>query len=63
MIPAVGTTLAVKLGSLLVHAEEATEDGAHAFDLHAMRALISDPEVQAWREEMDKLALLPVKRA
>lgn len=56
------TTLLVKLGSALVHAEEMIEPGAHPFDLDAFRRLASDPEVMEWREAMDALALLPVKR-
>jgi hypothetical protein len=56
------TGLLVKLGSIMVHAEEMTEPGAHAFDVTALKSLLSDPEVVAWREEMDAMALLPVKR-
>lgn len=57
-----GAALLVKLGSIMVHAEEMTQPGAHAFDVEALRGLLNDPEVIAWREEMDALALLPVKR-
>lgn len=56
------TTLLVKLGSALVHAEELTEPGTHPFDLNTFKSLAADPEVVEWREAMDKLALLPVKR-
>lgn len=55
-------SLLVKLGSLSVHVEEMTEAGAHQFDLETVRSLLADPEVVAWRAEMDALALLPVKR-
>lgn len=58
----VSATLLMKLGSIMVHAEEALGPGGHAHDLAALRALLSDPEVVAWREAMDALALLPVKR-
>lgn len=52
----------VKLGSIMVHAEEILSPGAHEFDLAALRQLLADPEVVAWRTEADRLALLPVKR-
>lgn len=55
-------SLVVKLGSIMVHAEELTEPGGHAFDVAALRGLLEDPEVRAWREQMDALALLPEKR-
>jgi hypothetical protein len=57
------TTLLVKLGSALVHAEELVEPGAHPFDLEAFKQLVNDPEVREWRAAMDALALLPVKRS
>jgi hypothetical protein len=52
-----------KLGSILVHAEEGVlDEGGHHFDLIVLRDLIADPEVVAWRQSMDRLAMLPVKR-
>jgi len=54
-------TLAIKLMSLAVHAEEYIETG-HYFDAEAIRSLLTDPEVKAKRTEMDAMALLPVKR-
>lgn len=51
-----------KVGSILVHVEEATSAKGHAFDWHVVEALLTDPEVRAWLEGMRKLALLPVKR-
>jgi hypothetical protein len=53
--------LAVKLASLVVHAEEAAGPTGHSFDVEAMRSTIADPEVQSWIERFDP-ALLPVKR-
>lgn len=53
----------VKLGSIMVHAEEGIEPGAHSFDRDALKALLADPDVRAWRKQMDELALLPVKRS
>ena len=55
-------SLLVKLGSALVHAEEMSEPGSHPLDLQAFQTLARDPEVVAWREAMDAMALLPKKR-
>ncbi len=59
-------TLTIKLMSLAVHAEEYME-GVETFqpkeaDAAAIQGLLSDPEVVQAREEMDSMALLPVKR-
>jgi hypothetical protein len=48
--------LLVKLGSIIVHFDEATEPGAHEFDLHTARQLLADPEVAAWMKAMDAAA-------
>lgn len=53
---------AAKVGSFLVHVEEAMSDKGHNFDAIAARQLLSDPEVQAWLDGLRALALLPVKR-
>jgi hypothetical protein len=55
--------LLVKLGSIIVHFDEATEPGAHEFDLHTARQLLADPEVAAWMKAMTAAAMLPVKRS
>ena len=55
------TTL-VKLGSIVVHFDEATMPGGHQFDMHTARTLLEDHEVKAWLEAMNKMAMLPVKR-
>lgn len=54
--------LLCKLGSIAVHAEEMLGLGAHDFDRIALAELLKDPEVRAWLEEMDKLAMVPKKR-
>lgn len=54
-------TLLCKLGSIVVHADEMTEPGAHEFDHTAVRTLLADPEVQAWIKGMG--GLLPLKRS
>jgi hypothetical protein len=57
-------TLAVlcKLGSLAAHTKEMMNNRGHAFDLNAIQGLIADPDLNAWMEEMQKLALVPVPR-
>jgi vacuolar-type H+-ATPase subunit C/Vma6 len=52
----------VKLGSIVVHADELTSPGGHEFDKQAIRALMQDEDVQAWIKGMSELALLPRKR-
>lgn len=53
----------VKLGSLMVHADEITSPDAHELDAAAIRGLLADPELVAWREQMNALAFLPVMRS
>ncbi len=53
-------TLAMKLGSIAVHADELMSATGHPFDRTVLEGLISDPEVQAWVKVMGPL--LPVKR-
>lgn len=57
-----GVPLLVKLGSIAVHVEELLSPDGHNFDRVALAELLRDPEVVAWRESMDAMALLPVKR-
>ncbi len=52
----------VKLGSIVVHLEEARSKDVHEFDLHALKSLLSDTEIIRWLKAMDKMALLPKKR-
>ena len=54
--------LLIKLGSLIVHHEEAASKKAHPLDGLAIKNLREDPEVEAWMEAMARLALLPMKR-
>ena len=56
------SSLLSKLGSIIVHMEEATGPKGHPFDEQVMRGLLKDPEVSKWLKGMRKLALLPVKR-
>ena len=55
-------SVAIKLASIAVHADEATSPGAHALDVEAIRGLLADPEVVAYLDLLRPLALLPVKR-
>ncbi len=54
--------LLMKLGSLVVHAEEFFSPKGHPYDKAAIDGLLQDQEVKDWLEEMDKLAFLPKKR-
>ena len=59
-------SLAVKLGSAVVHIEEyflsaAKGSMAADFDRAALQTILDDPEVQKWIKEMG--VLLPLKRA
>jgi hypothetical protein len=54
--------LLVKLGSLVVHLEEAYSLNGHEFEHISFRALQNDPDVREWFTAMNKMALLPVKR-
>ncbi len=54
-------SLAMKLGSLAVHADEATGPHGHQFDMSAIRTLVEDSEVSEWLDDFGT-GLLPVKR-
>jgi hypothetical protein len=56
-------TVLIKLGSLAVHVEEFFSPDGHDFDRTAIHMLLQDPELVAWREQMDKMAFLPKKRS
>lgn len=62
MIDDIPLSLAVKLGSIARHAEEAISREGHWLDLAAAENLLGDEEVQEWMAHMDEMALLPVKR-
>lgn len=55
-------SLLSKLGSIVVHAEEALSADGHPFDKAAIETLLADPEFIEWRRQMDAMALLPKKR-
>ena len=55
--------LLVKLGSIIVHAEELLSPDGHDFDLVAWQELIADAEVQEWFKQMRLDALLPERRS
>ena len=56
-------SLLVKLGSIIVHFDEANEPGGHEYDLHTARQLLADPEVAQWIAQMNAAAMLPLKRS
>lgn len=55
-------SMLVKLGSIVVHADEYTSHDSHPFDMQAIRSLLEDGEVAAWLKAMDQMAMLPKKR-
>lgn len=55
-------TLLVKLGSLITHYQERNSKTGHYVDEVVISALERDKEVIGWLYDMEKLALLPVKR-
>ena len=55
-------SLLVKLGSIVVHAEEMLSPDGHAFDRTAIQSGLQDAELQEWIAAMTKMAMLPVKR-
>jgi hypothetical protein len=52
--------LLMKLGSIVVHADEALSAKGHTFDVEAMKPLLADPEVKQWIKDMG--VYLPQKR-
>lgn len=52
--------LLMKLGSIVVHADEAISAKGHRFDVEAMKPLLADDEVKEWIKDMG--VYLPVKR-
>lgn len=53
-------TLLMKLGSIVVHADEALSVAGHPFDIESMKPLLADPEVKSWIKGMG--VYLPQKR-
>lgn len=54
--------LAAKIGSALMHADEASSKDGHAYDWAAFRALAGDADVQNWMSSLARDGLLPVRR-
>ena len=52
----------VKLGSLVVHANEYLSAGGHQFDLSVFYSGLSDDEIREWLASMNALGFLPVRR-
>lgn len=53
-------SLLMKIGSIVVHAEEALSNQGHDFDVCTILSLLQDQEVQQWIKAMGPL--LPRKR-
>jgi hypothetical protein len=60
--PEISYRLAAKLGSLVVHVNEATSPHGHPFDVEACRQLVNDPEVVEWIKGLQEQALVPAMR-
>lgn len=54
--------LQAKVGSLIAHVEEMLAPDGHLLDVAATRALIEDPEVVEWMNDLRERSLLPVRR-
>jgi hypothetical protein len=52
----------VLLGSALIHAEEYMSENGHDVDKIAFDDVMNNPKVKAWVEQMNGLAMLPLKR-
>lgn len=59
---AIPGSLAAKVGSIVVHVDEALSDDGHKFDVLALQSLIALPDVQEWVAALGKLGLVAVKR-
>ena len=55
-------TLVAKLGSLVVHVQEYLSRNSNPVDRSAIETIINDPEINAWVKELEKDALVAVKR-
>ena len=56
------TSLAAKLGSILVHVEEWLSAEGHPFDRTVLEALLKDEEVVEWLNQLRAMAMIPLKR-
>lgn len=52
----------IKLGSIIVHWEEYNSKNGHFLDLQTIEAMMEQDDVKKWFAEMNKMALLPLKR-
>ncbi len=55
-------SLLAKLGSLIVHYQEALSSKGHQYDHAAIATLETDPEVFEWLIRMDGMSMIPRKR-
>ena len=56
-------TLLAKLGSIAVHSDEFISPAGHPFDRDALKSLLEDGEVREFIADMQKQALVPLKRS
>lgn len=52
----------IALGSIAIHAEESLSNKGHFLDIVALKSALQAPELQEWFAQMNKMALLPLKR-
>jgi hypothetical protein len=55
-------SLLCKIGSVIVHFDEAASPDGRHLDMDVARRLLADPDVSEWIAAMNSMALLPVKR-
>lgn len=61
-LPKPTEAVAIRMASALIHADEFMSPHGHEFDLEAFRRVFDDPDVSAYLQELDALALLPLRR-
>lgn len=58
----IAISLVVKLGSIVVHLEEARSSEGHHWDWSTIDSLLTDPEVRTFLDDKANAVFLPVKR-
>lgn len=53
----------IALASAVIHAQERLDPGGTPEDETVFRAILTQPDVRAYLEQLDGLALLPVRRS
>lgn len=61
-IPQPTPEVGMKLASLVMHADEAMSSDGRTVDIEVFKTCLKDDEVQSYLQELDALALLPLRR-